>query len=283
MQQSLKPRTSPVVILLMLIIVALLGTIVFQNFTVTRTQFPLATPTVALIQPATMSEPVSMIQADIDKLRAEVSEIQRERSTSLLDVLVVIAPVLLWVIFISFVIIIFLSPLSTLAQNLANRASNSIIEVNGIKIGSNEVGNAIEGQEILKIALKLSNADKGDAEEKELRFIAQQADSMNDGREYLSKENKIKVLSVAIRVALMDAEFSESEYEEILIQANRYGYTGEDIDRLHEEMVSEMLIRRHSITNTDSHNAITANDVIPPPQLRNRYEAAKRKINAQVP
>jgi hypothetical protein len=283
MQQSIKPKTSPVVILLMLVIVALLGTIVFQNFTSKNSQLQPAAPMVTAIQPTTTSEPLSLIQAEIDKLRNQVSDLQREKNTGWLDVLVVSAPTLVWVIFIGFVILIFMSPLSTIAQNLANRASNSIIEVNGIKIGSNEVGNAIEGQEILRIALKLSNADKGDAEEKELRFIAQQADSMNDGREYLSKENKNKVLSVAIRVALMDAEFSEAEYEEILIQANRYGFTGEDIDKLHEEMVNEMLIRRHSISSTDAHNAVAANDVIPPPQLRNRYETAKRNIKAPAP
>lgn len=281
MQQPTKYKTSPAVILLLLVIVALLGMLVFQNLTSKNMQVQPAIPMATSIQPIPTSEPLSLIQADIDTLKNEIGDIQRERSTGWLDVLVVTAPTLVWFFLIAFLVLIFFRPLDSLAHNLANRTSNSVIEINGIKIGSNEVGNAIEGREILRIALKLSNADQGVAEEKELRFIAQQADSMNVGREYLTKENKIRVLSVAIKVALMDAEFSETEYEEILIQAHRYGYTSEDIDKLHGEMVNEMLLRRHSISNDDSRNAVAANDVIAPPQLRNRYETAKRNVNAQ--
>jgi hypothetical protein len=283
MQQPTKQKTSPTLIMLMLIIITLLGIIVYQNFSNKNVKVQPATPTPTPIQPIATSDPIVSIQTDIDKLKNEVNKIQQGKGTEWLDVLVGSAPILIWSFVIAFFVYIFLKPLTKLFDNLANRAGSSVIEINGIKIGLDDAGDAIEGQEILKIALKLSNADKGDAEDKELRFIAQQAASMNDGRENLSKENKIRVLSVAIKIALIDAEFTETEYEEILIQANRYGFNGEDIDKLNDEIVNEMLIRRHSISNDDSHIAYAAKDVIPPLQLKNRYELAKRNINAPVP
>ena len=284
MQQPTKQRTSPLLILLLFIIIVLLSVLVFQNFSNKRVQTQPTIPTATPVQSIATSDPLVSIQTDIDKLKSEVNDIEQGKSTGWLDVLVVSAPTLVWTLAIIFFLLIFLKPLTILVDNLANRMSNSVIEIaSGIKIGSNEVGNAIEQREILKIALKLSNADKGAAEEKELYYIGQLAESLNDSKEYLTKDNKLKVLSVATKVALIDGEFSQTEYEEILIQANRYNLSGEDINKLHETMINEMLIRRHYISSSDSQKAIDANDVIPPLQLKNRYELAKEKLNTQLP